>query len=210
MTFRKTFSKLANTGEGNQDRAEKRNLVVVQLHSCFQLFVTPWTTTLQASLSFTISQNLLKLCPLSRWCHPIISSSVILFSSCLLSFPASGSNELVIHIRWQKSIGSSVLASGLQMNIQGYFSLGLISLTSLQSQGLSRVFFNTTVQSHQFFRTLPSLWSNSHIYTCLLKTPSVSSVSSVAQSCLTPCDPMNCSTPGFPIHHQLPEFTKTS
>ena len=59
--------------------------------SCVQLFVTPWTAACQASLSIIISRSLLKVCPLSRWCHPIISSSIIPFSSCLQSFPASGS-----------------------------------------------------------------------------------------------------------------------
>ena len=105
--------------------------------------------------------------------HPLSSSSPLAFYLFQHQGPMSQ-----LFTSGGKSIGSSVSASGLQMNIQGYFSLGLISLNSLQSQGLSRVFFNTTVQSHQF-HTLPSLWSNSHIYTCLLKTPSVSSVSSV-------------------------------
>ena len=68
-----------------------------------------------------------------------------------------------------QSIGASASASVLPMNIQGWFPLGLISLSSLPSKGLSRVFFNTTVQKRQFFGTQPSLWSNSHIYTWLLE-----------------------------------------
>ena len=96
-------------------------------------------------------------CPLSRWCHPTILPSVITFSSCLQSFPASGS----FLMSWlsnsnefgsgSQSIGVSVSASAFPMNIQDWFPLGLTGLISLQSKGLSRVFSNTTVQKHQFF-----------------------------------------------------------
>ena len=108
-------------------------------------------------------------CPLSWWCHPTISSSVIPFSSCLRSFPASGSFPMSwLFSSGGQSIGASVSASVLPMNIQGWFPLGLTGLISLQSKELSRVFWNTTVQEHQFFDTQPSLWSNSYIYTWLL------------------------------------------
>ena len=94
-------------------------------------------------------------CPLSWWCHPIISSSVVPFSSRLQSSQHQGlSNQSVLRIRWQ-SIGAS--ASVLPMNIQDWFPLGLTGLISLQSKGLSRVFSNTTVQKHQFFGTQLSL-----------------------------------------------------
>ena len=86
-------------------------------------------------------------CPLSRWCPPTILSSVILFSSCLQSFPASGSYKWVSY----KNIGVSASASVLPMNIQDLFHLGWTGWLSLQSNGLSRVFSNTTVQKHQFF-----------------------------------------------------------
>ena len=76
------------------------------------------------------------------------------------------------------------------------------------SKGLSRVFSSTTVQKHHFFGPQPFLLSSSHIYTHLLEKPS-DQIRSVAQSCPTLCDPMNHSTPGFPVHHQLPEFTQT-
>ena len=101
-------------------------------------------------------------CPLSQWCHPKISSSVAPFSSCLQSFPASGSflKSWLFTIGGQ-SIGASASASGLLMNIQGWFPLGLTGLISLQFKGLSRVFSNTTVRKHQFFSTQPSLWSDS-------------------------------------------------
>ena len=111
--------------------------------------------------------------PLSWWCHPIISSSVALFSSCLQPFLASGS----FPVSWLlpsggQSIGASASALVLPMNIQGWFSLELTSLISLLSKGLSRVFSNTTIQKHQLFGAQPSLWSNSHIYTWLLKNHS--------------------------------------
>ena len=108
--------------------------------------------------------------PLSRWCHPTISSSVVPFSSWLLSFPASGS---FLMSQLFTSGGQSIGASGsvLPMNIQDWFPLGLTGLISLQSKGLSSVFSNTTVRKHHFFSDQPSLWSNSHIHTWLLEKP---------------------------------------
>ena len=86
-------------------------------------------------------------CPLS-WCHPTISSSVIRFSSCLQSFPASGSFQMSqFFTSGGQSIGLSASASILPMNIQDWFPLGWIGWISLQSKGLSRVFSNTTVQN---------------------------------------------------------------
>ena len=109
-------------------------------------------------------------CWLSQWCHPTISSSVIPFSSCPQSFPASGSFQMSsFFASGGQSIGASASASVLPMNIQDWFPLGWTGWISLQTQGLSRVFSNTTVQKHQFFRAQPSLWSNSHIHTWLLE-----------------------------------------
>ena len=89
-------------------------------------------------------------CLLSRWCHPTISASATTFSFCLRSFPASGSFPLSLPFAsGGQSIGAS--ASVLPMNIQGWFPLGLTDLISLQSKGLSRVFFRTTIWKHQFF-----------------------------------------------------------
>ena len=102
-------------------------------------------------------------CPLSRWCHPTISPSVIPFSSALNLFPASGSFPVSqLFTSSGQSIGASASASVLPMNIQGWFPLGLTGLISLQSKGLSRVFSSTMVWKHQFCGTKPSLWSNSH------------------------------------------------
>ena len=139
-------------------------MFLIQSLSRVWLFATPWTATHQASLSFTISQNLLKLmCLLSWWCHPIISSSVFPFSSCLQSFPAVGSFPVSqFFASGGQSIRVSASASVLPMNIQDWSPLGWISL---QSKGLSRVFSNTTVQKHQFFGAQLSLWSNFHIHT---------------------------------------------
>ena len=111
-------------------------------------------------------------CPWNRWGHPTISSSAILFSSCLQSFPASGSFQMSqIFASGGQRIGISAFASVLPTNIQDWFPLGWTSWISWQSKGLLSVFSNTTVQKHQFLGTLPSLWSNSHICTWLQENP---------------------------------------
>ena len=110
-------------------------------------------------------------CPLSRWCHPTISSFFVPFS-CLQFFPASGSfTGSRFFASGGQRIGASASASVLPMNIQDWFSLGMTALISLQSKGLSRVFSNTTVQKHQFFGIQLSLWSSFHIHTWLLEKP---------------------------------------
>ena len=104
--------------------------------------------------------------PSSQWCHPAISSSVIPFSSCPQSLPASESFPMSQLFAWGgQSTGVSALASFLPMNTQDWSPLGWTGWTSLQSKGLSRVFSNTTVQKHPFFSTQLSSQSNSHIYT---------------------------------------------
>ena len=96
-------------------------------------------------------------CPLSWWCHPAISSSIVPFSSCLQSFPASGSfQKSQFFASGSQSIGVSASTSVLQMNIQDW-SLGCTGWISLQYKGLSRVFSNTTVRKHQFFSAQLSL-----------------------------------------------------
>ena len=88
-------------------------------------------------------------CPLSRWCHPTISSSVVPFSSCPQSFPTSGSFKISqLFAAGSQSIGVSASASVLPMNIQDWSPLGWTGWISLQFKGLSRVFSNTTVQKH--------------------------------------------------------------
>ena len=97
-------------------------------------------------------------CPSSWWCRPTISSSVVPFSSCLQSFPASGSFPVSQFFpSGGQSIGVSASASFLPMNIQDWFPLGWTGLISLQPKELSRVFSNTVIQRHQFFGTQLSL-----------------------------------------------------
>ena len=111
-------------------------------------------------------------CPSSWWCHPAISSSVVPFSSCPQSLRASGSFPMSQLFAWGgQSIGVSASASVPPMNSQAWSPLGWTGWISLQSKGLSRVFFNTTVQKHQFFSTQLSSQSNSHIHTWPLEKP---------------------------------------
>ena len=102
-------------------------------------------------------------CPLNKRCHPTISSSPAPFSSCPRFFPASGSLPVSqLFVSGGQSTGALALASVLPVNIQDQFPLGLTSLISLLSKGLSRVFFSTTVGKHQFFGSQPCLQPNSH------------------------------------------------
>ena len=111
-------------------------------------------------------------CPLCQWCHPIISSSVIPFSSCPQSFPALGSFQMnQLSASGGQSIRVSASASVPPMNTQDWSPLGWTGWISLQSKGLSRLFSNTTVQKHQLFGAQLSLQSNSHIHTWLPEKP---------------------------------------
>ena len=106
---------------------------------------------------------------LSQWCYLTISSSVIPFS-CLPSFPASG----FFPMSWFFALGGQIIGASalvLQMNVEGWFTLGLTGLISLLSKELSRVFSSTTVQRYQFFSTQPFLLSSSHIHTSLPEKP---------------------------------------
>ena len=130
------------------------------------LFATPWTAARQASLSFIISQSLLKLMSIESvmpsnlliLCHPLLLLPSI--------FPSIGvfSKELVLRIRWPKDWSFSFSISPSNEYL-GLISFRIDWLISLQSKGLSRVFSNTTIQMHQFFSVQLSLWSNSHIHT---------------------------------------------
>ena len=105
-------------------------------------------------------------CPSSQWCHPTISSSVIPFSSCPQSLPASESFPMSQLFAWGvQSIGASALASFLPKKSQGLSPSKWTGWISLQTKGLSRVFSNTTVQKHQFFGAQFSSQSKSHIHT---------------------------------------------
>ena len=133
--------------------------------------------------------------------HVILCCPLLLLPSIFPSirvFP----NESALCIRWPKYWSFSFNISPSNEN-PGLISFKMDGWIFLQSKGLLRVFSNTTVQKHQFFGTQPSSQSNSHIHTCSVQ------FSSVAQSCPTLCNPMNRSTPGLPVHHQLPEFIQT-
>ena len=134
--------------------------------SCVQLFVTPWITACQASLSITNSQSLPKLTSIES----VMPSNYLILGCPLLLLPSIFpnirvfSNESALRNR-QPKIGVSGSASVLLMNTQDWSTLGWTSWISLQSKGLSRVFSNTTVQKHQFFGAQLSSQSNSHIHT---------------------------------------------
>ena len=144
--------------------------------------------------------------PLSRWCYLTTSSSVIPFSFYLQSFPASGSFPVS---QLFASSGASASALVLSLNLQGWFPLGLTGLISCspkdsQESSVAPQFevINSLAFSLLYSPTLTSI----HDY---WKNQFSQSISSVAQSCLTLCDPTDCSTPDFPVHHQLPELIQT-
>ena len=131
-----------------------------------RLFATPWIVARQASRVHSNSR------PSSWWCHPAISSSVIPFSSCPQSLPASESFPMCQIFAWGgQSTGISALASFLPKKFQSWSPLEWAGWISLQSKGLSRVFSSTTAQKHQFFGTQFYSQSNSHIHTWPLETP---------------------------------------
>ena len=137
------------------------------------LFATPWLQHSRLPCPSPSTGAYSNSCPLSQWCHPTISSSVSPFSSCLQSFPASGSFLMSqLFTSGGQSIGASASTSVLPKNIQDWFPLGFTGLISLLSKGLSRVFSNTTVQKNLFFGAQLFLWSNSHIHTWLLENHS--------------------------------------
>ena len=147
----------------------------VQLSSVAQSWPTLFDSMDCSTPGFPVHHQLLEAysnsCPLSQWCHPTISSSVIPFS-CLQSFPASGSFPMSQFFESNcQSGGALASASVLPMNIQDWFTSGLTGFISLQSKGLSGVFSNTTVQKHQFFSAQPSLWSNFYFHTLLWEKP---------------------------------------
>ena len=144
----------------------------VQSLSRVRLFATPWIAARQASLSITNSWSSLKLMSIGSVMPSSHLSSVVPFSSCPQSLPASGSFSMSQLFAWGgQSTGVSALASFLPKNTQDWSPSEWTGWISLQSKGLSRVFSNTTVLKHQFFGTQPSSQSNSHIHTLLLEKP---------------------------------------
>ena len=151
---------------------DQRSIVVFQSLSRVWLFVTPWTAALQASLSFTISQTLLKLTSIELvmpFDLPILCSPLPLFPLIFLSISVL-SSELALHIRWPKDWSLSFRLSPSN-DYSGFIYFRVDCLISLLSKGHSRVFRSTTIWKHQFFGTQPSLWSSSPIYMWLLEKP---------------------------------------
>ena len=140
-------------------------VVIAQLHSRVSLFATPWTAAHQASLSFIISQSLLKLMSIDS----VMPSNNRIFCCPILLLPfifpiiRIFSNESALHIRWPKYWSFNFIS--LSNEYSGLISFKIDWFDSLQSKGLSRVFSNTTIQKHQFFGSQPSLWSNFHVRT---------------------------------------------
>ena len=133
---------------------QNKGVSSVQLLSRVQLFATPWTAARQASLSITNSRSPPKPMSIESVMPSNHPSSVVPFSSCPQSFPASGFFQMSqLFTSGGQSIGVSASTSVLPMNTQDWFPLGWTSWISLQSKGLSRVFSNTTGQKHQFFGT---------------------------------------------------------
>ena len=144
---------------------------LVQLLSHVRL-CDPMDCSTPVCLSITTPRTCSNSCPSSQWYHPTVSSSVVPFSSCLQSLPASGSFRTSQLFPWGgQSIGVSASASVLPVNTQDWAPLGWTGWISLQSKGLSRVFSNTMVQKHQFFGAQLSLQVNSHIHTWPLEKP---------------------------------------
>ena len=153
-------------------RSKIKDIVVGQLPCHVWPFVTPWTATCQASLSFTISRSLLKFMSIES----VMPSNHLLLCYPLLLLPSIFpsirvfSNELALHIRWPKYWSFSFNISPTN-EYPGLISLRMDWLDLLEPKGLSRIFSNTTVQKHQFFHAQLSLWYNSYIHTRLLEKP---------------------------------------
>ena len=161
------FNFLQNNANSNFHHKETLHIYIIiymlytlQFGSVAQSCPTLWDSMDCSSPDFPVHHHTRACsnsCPLSRWCHPTISFSIIPFS-CLQSFPASGPFQMSqFFTSGGQSIGVSASASVLPMNIQDSFPLGWTGWISLQSKGLSRVFSNTTIQQHQFFGTQLSL-----------------------------------------------------
>ena len=137
----------------------------IQSLSHVRLFATPWTVHARPPCPSPTPGVYSNSCPSSQWCHPANSSSVVPFSSCPQSLPASESFPMSqLFTSRGRSIGVSALASVLPKNTQDWSPLEWTGWISLLFKGLSRVFSNTRVQKHQFFSVQLSLWSNIHTW----------------------------------------------
>ena len=156
----------------NKKKGAKLLFSSVQSLSRIQLFATPWIAATRAPCPSPSSGVHSNSRPLSQLCHSATSCSVVPFSSCPQSLPASESFPMSQLFAWGgQSTGVSALGSFLPKNTQGWSPLGWTGWTSLQSKGLSRVFSNITVQKHQLVGAQLSSQSNSHIHTWPLEKP---------------------------------------
>ena len=182
------------------------SVLILVAQSCPKLFVNPWTAACQASLFITNSWSSLKLMSIESLMpsnHLILCRPLFFLPSIFPSLRVI-SNESVFHIRWAKywhfsfNISPSNEYSGLIS-----FRIDLFDLLAVQRT------LKSLLQNHG---SKALILRSSAFFMVQLSHPYISSVqfSSVAQLCPTLCDPMNCSTPGLPVHHQLPEFTQTN
>ena len=142
------------------------HLTITRSDKPLSLFATPWITAARPPCPSPTPGVHSDSRPSSQWCQPAISSSVVPFSSCPQSLPASESFPMSQLFAWGgQSTGGSALASFLPKKSRGWSPSEWTGWISLQSKGLSRVFSNTTVQKHQFFGAQPSSQSNSHNHT---------------------------------------------
>ena len=149
----------------------RKSFSSAQSLSRVRFFESSWIAARQASLSITNSRSHSDSRPLSQWCHPPISSSVVPFSSCPQSLPASGSFQMSQLFRsGGQSTGVSALASFLPKKSQGWYPLEWTGWISLKSKGLSTVVSNITLQKHQFFSAQLSSVQLSHPYMTTGKT----------------------------------------
>ena len=163
---------LSNIGIWMIETGQYMAVSSVQSLSRVLLFATLWTADARPPCPSPTPRVYPNSCPLSRWCHPTSSSSVVPFSSHPQSFPASGSFQMSqLFSSGGQSIGVSASKSVPPMNTQDWSPLGWTGWISLQYKGLSRFFSNTTVQKQQFVGTQLSLYSKSHIHTWLLEKP---------------------------------------
>ena len=171
MATREKNRKITAVGDDVEELKLVYTVVVVQPHSRVWLFATPWTAARLVSLSFTISQTLLKLMSIESVMpsnHLILCRPFLLLPSFFPSIRVF-SNESVLHIRWPKYWSFSISINCFN-EYSGLISFQMDWFDLLKAKGLSRIFLNTTVQKHLFFSAQLSLWI-SHIYTWLLEKP---------------------------------------
>ena len=153
--------------------------------------MTPWTAACWLPCPSLTPRVCWNSCPLNWWCHPIISSSVVPFSSCLQSFSASQSFPMSwLFTSGGQSVGASALASILPVNIQGWFPLELTDLISLQCKGLLRVFSNTTVWNINSLALGQMILNDSNVMNTRALITQLRNQQPIAYWCMYQCNPL--------------------